>query len=293
MQRRPPQSTSATSGVRAASVHQSRRGFRELPSASVRVRGQNDLSYNPGKPLRLPRDRQPRRPPQFNLGAIFRLLLPVAALAGLGIGVFFGIDALLDDDAPAPPAVVAGAASDGATDVADGAAASAGDGATGTTADDAANGINGSAADSPGTADASEGVAADAAAADSVVPATPRIITPADLNGAPVLLERGAARPVPEGSVAAGVSYDPTDPTMAFSSIWGAGTVVELTRLPGAPLLSDEEAAQFVGKTIRLTIVAAGTFPEELQLTPAAYALLAQDREPIIAVRIEAVGAPE
>ena len=30
----------------------------------------------------------------------------------------------------------------------------------------------------------------------SVVPTTPRIITPADLNGAPVILERAAARPV-------------------------------------------------------------------------------------------------
>jgi hypothetical protein len=278
------------SGVRAASVHQSRRGHRELPGASVRVRGQNDLSYNPGKPLRLPRDRQRRRPPQFNLPAIVRLLLPIAALAGLGVGVFFGIDALLDDDAPASPAVVAGTAADGVTDVADdadAAAASAGANASGSATDDA-----GSAAQTAGSGDASVDVVADTAA-DTVVPTTPRIITPADLDGAPVILERGAARPVPEGSVAAGVSYDASDPTIAFSSIWGPGTVVELTRLPGAPLLSDEEAALFVGKTIRLTIIASGTFPEELQLTPAAYELLAQEREPIIAVRIEAVGAPE
>jgi hypothetical protein len=266
-------------------VHQSRRGFRELPGTSVRVRGQNDLSYNPGKPLRLPRDRQPRRRPQFNLGALGRLLLPVALLAGLGIGIFFGIDALLDDDASSSPAVVAETPADGASGLAD-------DAATATATGGVDSGSADSAAESSAVGDTSEDVAA-AAAADSVVPTTPRIITPADLNGSPVILERGAARPVPEGSVAAGISYDPTDPTIAFSSVWAAGTVVELTRLPGAPLLSDEEAAQFVGKTIRLTIVAAGTFPEELQLSPAAYALIAQEREPIIAVRIEAVGAPE
>ena len=127
----------------------------------------------------------------------------------------------------------------------------------------------------------------------SVVPTTPRIITPADLNGAPVIIERAAARPVPEGTVPAGVIYDPADPAAALSSVWAAGTVVELTRLPGAPLLSDEEAALFVGKTIRLTIVASNAFPEELQLSQAAYKLIAQEREPIIAVRIEAVGAPE
>ena len=287
MDRLPSESISATSGVRAASVHQSRRSFRELPGASVRVRGQNDLSYNPGKPLRLPRDRQPRRRPQFNLGALGRLLLPVALLAGLGIGVFFGIDALLDDDAPSSPAVVTDSSADHASGLADDSAPAAA-----TATGDVDSGTVDSAAESSAVRDTSEDVTADAAV-DSVVSTKPRIITPADLNGSPVILERGAARPVPEGSVAAGISYDPTYPDIAFSSVWAAGTIVELTRLPGAPLLSDEEASQFIGKTIRLTIVATGTFPEELQLSPAAYALIAQEREPIIAVRIEAVDAPE
>ena len=63
----------------------------------MRVRGQNDRPYNPGRPLRLPRDRRSWRRPQFNLGALARLLFPVALLAGLGVGVLFGVDALLDD----------------------------------------------------------------------------------------------------------------------------------------------------------------------------------------------------
>ena len=52
------------------------------------------------------------------------------------------------------------------------------------------------------------------------------------------------------------------------------------------------QSAGIYGNWIPTRFFDAGDFPEELQLTPAAYELLAQDIEPIIAVRIEAVGAP-
>lgn len=280
-------------------IHQSRRGFREIPGASVRVRGQNDLPYNPGKPLRLPRDRRPHRPPQLNTGGLMRLLVPVALLTALGVGVFFGVDALLSDGGSGPetPATAA--------DTADTTAPA------GSEADDTAAPIDAADTTTPAdttgdtTADVTTDTSTDTAADVSTdtptdttgdVPRATGIITPADLGGAPVLLERAAARPVPAGipdrTLADGGVYDPTDATVVFSSVWEPGTVLEVTRLPGAPLLSEEDAAQLIGKTIRVTVGAQGTFPEELQLTPAAYGLLAQDIEPIIAVRIEVVGAP-
>lgn len=270
-------------------IHQTRRGFREIPGASVRVRGQNDLPYNPGRPLRLPRDRRPHRPPQLNTGGLLRLLVPVAALTALGIGVFFGVDALLDDGGAEEPAVSTPAATPADTSAAD----------TSEQAAPAASSDTAAPADTTADAAPADSVATEAETPADTAPDVPRatgIITPADLGGAPVLLERAAARPVPAGipdrTLADGSVYDPTDATVVFSSIWEAGTVLEVTRLPGAPLLSEEDAAALVGKTIRVTVGAGGNFPEELQLTPAAYGLLAQEIEPIIAVRVEVVGAP-
>jgi len=272
-------------------IQQSRRGFREIPGASIRVRGQNDLPYNPGRPLRLPRDRKPIRPPQFDFMVLARLLLPIALLAGLGIGVFFLVDLILGDDAPSgsspsDSAVVSDVASEQGIDAIDASATVDGDPTTDQpNASETDTAVDGSVA----TEDA-------AAVPANEVPRAEQIITPADLAGAPVIQERGAARPVPSGipgrSLADGSAYDPTDAAAVFSSVWAVGTTLEVTRLSGAPLLSDEEAALLVGKTVQLIVVLAGDFPEELQLTPAAYELLAQDIEPIIAVRIEAVGAP-
>ena len=275
-----------------------RRGYREIPGASVRVRGQNDRPYNPGRPLRLPRDRRPWRRPQFNLGALARLLFPVALLAGLGVGVFFGVDALLDDgDGEAAPSVTepgGGAAAESPETTSDAAAieGGAGDATEGDSAQ-SAEATTGAATGSPVASTDGAGTTEDAV---SAVPTTPRILTPADLGGAEVVLERGAARPVPAGiperTWANGDPYDPTDAEAAYSSVWAAGTVIEVTRLPGAPLLSEEDAADLIGKTIRIVVRGEGSFPEELQLTPAAYALVAEEIEPIIAVRIEVVEPP-
>ena len=74
--------------------------------------------------------------------------------------------------------------------------------------------------------------------------------------------------------------------------MWPAGTVLDLTRLPGGPLLTEEDAAALIGKTVQVVVRGSGEFPTELQLSPAAYTLLARAFEPIIALRMEAVEAP-
>ena len=292
-------------------VHFSRRGFRELPGPSTHIRGSTGLPYNPRRPLRLPRDRRPRRRPQLDPGGILRLLLPLALLVVLGVGVFFGVDALLDDGddsqdgaqdttaaAVTPPADVDSAAV--STPVSDGSDAEPAQDAT------TVPPIN---ADSPldpsdNTTDPAptDQVVPDATDPDpAVVPVTdgstrPNIITSADLDGAPVIVERGAATPIPPGlaqrTLEDGTAYDPTDSAVAFSSLWAPGTVLEITRLPGGPLLSAEEAALLIGKVIRVTVGATEPIPTELQLSPAAFQLLALEVEPIIALRIEAVEAP-
>ena len=63
--------------------------------------------------------------------------------------------------------------------------------------------------------------------------------------------------------------------------------------MPGGPLLSAEEAAALIGKTIEVTVVDTGAFPTEIQLSPAAYRNLALPIEPIIALRLQVIDAPE
>lgn len=269
-----------------------RRGFRELPGATTRVRGVGDLPYNPRRPLRLPGDRRPPRRPQLNTGRIARLLLPPAVLLGLGVGIFFLVDAVINDDKEATetPAVAAGL-TQAAADEADGETPAEQSAAqvvepsqqtqvsTGTAADQTA----GAAADTPAATIADE-------------TAQPGIITAADLAGAPVLVERGSATPIPPGipnrTLADGSPYDPTSATLAFSSVWQPNTVLEITRLPGGPLLSEEDAMELIGKVIRVVVGDMGAFTTELQLSPAAYQLLAREVEPIIALRIQVVAAP-
>jgi hypothetical protein len=285
----------------------SRRGFRELPGPSTRLRGSADLPYNPRRPLRLPRDRRPRKRPQLDPSGFLRLLLPLALLVGLGVGVFFGVDALLDDSGDDQTSATAAVPPSPDLE-SDSVAAPAADGADTEPAQDTSSlpPIN---ADQPAASSdtAVDDAPADQAAADltdaepASAPAAaestrPDIITSADLGGAPVIVERGAATPIPPGvaerTLDDGTPYDPTDTSVAFSSVWAPGTVLEITRLPGGPLLSAEEAALLIGKVIRVTVGATETIPTELQLSPAAFQLLALAVEPIIALRIEAVAAP-
>lgn len=262
------------------------------------MRGGGNLPYDPSRPLRLPGGRRRRRPPQFNAGSMARILIPLLAVVGVGVGVFVGVSVIIDEDgASAPPAAESAVAVETAPAAEQSAAGQAG-------ASEAAVGTSGQAAAQAGPLDAampaaaasSAGSAASQVAPEPDVPAALQILTPADLGGAPVLVERAAAVPVPPGAgppqLADGSVYDPTDPTLVLSSVWAPGTILQLTRLPGGPLLSAEDTVQLIGKTVQVEVRAQGTFSTELQLSPATYATLAIAIEPIIAVRIEVLEAP-
>ena len=213
-----------------------------------------------------------------------RGLLPLAALAGLGVGIFLLVDTLLND----------GGTDESAADTSVAAASEAApEGTVAEASVEASETAAAAATESPSDAPL-DGRAA--TAESSGVEGQPAIITPVDLDGAPVVVERGHAMPVPSGgppdALADDVPYDPADKTVALSSIWGPGTVLELTRLPGGPLLDGEDAERLIGSTIQVVVAGTGEFATELQLSPAAYQILALVFEPIIAVHIEVVGAP-
>lgn len=271
------------------------RGWRDLPSPSTRVRGAGELPYNPRRPLTLPGDRNPRRRPQFRGDRVVGILLPILVIAGMGVGVFFGVGYLLGDEAApaeAPAAAVAETAGADTTTAAAATAAEA-DTAQAAEAEAAEAGPIDAAQASAGATDAT----AEATPAPAAAAAAENVVTEAQLTGAPASVDRAGATPIPSGvtglTLADGGAYDPTDDAAALSSVWPAGTVLDLTRLPGGPLLTDEDAAELIGRTIQVVVVGVGEFPTELQLSPAAYERIARDFEPIIAIQISVAAAPQ
>ncbi len=262
--------------------------LRDIPPTSIEVRGSRGTPYNPQKPLLLPDEQLKRGKKWPHLSPLGRALGIVLIIVGSGVGIFFLASALISEsNGGEPPAADTETASAPAStdnvvveETPTPVEEPAGSVREGVTADDAAAGAAEEAADP---------------IQESLV--APEIITPLDLGGAPVLIERGGATPIPSiesnPTLSNGSPYDPADPALAFSSVWTIGTVLEITRLPGGPLLSAEEAAELVGKTIQVTVVDTGSFPTELQLSPAAYHNLALPIEPIIALRMEVVDAPE
>ena len=73
------------------------RGDRDLSSPQIRVRGVNDLPLQVNQRLRLPNERTW----SLNPLPLLRILLPFAILAGLGVGVYFGVAELVKDDGAA------------------------------------------------------------------------------------------------------------------------------------------------------------------------------------------------
>ncbi len=268
----------------ARNLYRARGGVRDAAPSSTRIRGANDIRYDPGRPLRMPSARPPRQGfslSALNLGPLLRVLMAFALIGVLGVGTFVGVRALLDNDdssSPAPPAT------ESATALAPPLPA-----------------VPDLPAASPLPAPAAAPPAAAATPTDTsaAIPSpspADAIITPADLGGAPVELDRGGAMVIPAGipdrTLADGTAYDPTDAATAFSTVWAPGTVLDITRLPGGPQLSPEDTQRLIGKTIRVTVRAAGNFPTEIQLSPAAFGLLALEAEPIIAIRVVVVDAP-
>ena len=281
------------------------RGWRDLPSPSTRVRGAGELPYNPRRPLTLPGDRNPRQRPQFRGDRVARIVLPMLFIGGLGVGVFFGVSYLLKDDPAAPAADAAVAQTAGAetasgdaasTDAAGTEAATAGAAAVETTGDEAAP-IDAAQVAAGAAGDAAAEAAPEAGTAANPVATGETVVTAAQLGGAPASIERAGATPIPSGvsglTLPDGSVYDPADESAALSSVWPAGTVLDVTRLPGGPLLTEEDAAELIGRTIQVVVVGTGDFPTELQLSPAAYQRIARDFEPIIALQITVASAPQ
>ena len=297
------------------------RGARDFSSPQIRVRGVEDFPYHPDRRLRLPNERRSLR---SRLSWLFRLVIPLAVMGGIGVGVFFGATELLKDDESAN-AVEAGATQ------ADTAEADAGDAASATTeaveasetSESSGTGTDAAPTADPGRSQAAESTTTsttegdDATAADPDADAEAEVsgsragvahparavpsvsssaITPAQIGGAGLTAERVTAEPIPAGiprKLADGSDYDPTEPATVFTDLWPVGTTLRLTRLPGATLLSDEEQAEVVGTEVLVVVRGSEDSNTDLLLSPAAFDQVAiYGVERIIALRVEVTAPP-
>ena len=274
------------------------RGTREFSSPEVRVRSEQSPPFHVNQRLLLPNERRRR----FTLRRIARLLLPLLVLGGIGVGVYFGVYYLLrNDDETAAPAAEAVAEPAPAA-----AAAPAAPAAQEQTASAAAGQSDPAAQQDAPAEPAAEPAAEQAEPAPEPEPAVhpaqapPTIadsaVTPADVGGAPLVGERMTAEALPAGiprRLADDTPYDPADATAAFSNIWPTGTTLRLTRLPGAPLLSEDQVAQVVGAEALVVVRGSESSNTDIQLSAAAFEQLGfYQTERIIAVRAEVVGPP-
>ena len=278
------------------------RGTREFSSPDVRVRSDQQPPFHARQRLILPHER--RR--QAMLSRLVRIVIPLLVLSGIGVGVYFGVYYLLrDSNDEAAPAAIA---------------------QTAPTAEPAAAAAQTVAAtETPAAQPAAEPAAAEPQAAPAAPakeeapaeepPSEPQAepeptvhparveptvaeeaVTPAAVGGAPLVGERMTAEALPAGiprQLADDSPYDPADATAAFSNIWPAGTTLRLTRLPGAPLLNEEQAAQVVGVAALVVVRGSENSNTDIQLSVAAFEQLGfYETERIIAVRAEVVGAP-
>ncbi len=286
------------------------RGARDFSSPQVRVRGANDFRQYSNQRLRLPNERPPLGPRfRRTIGA----LLTLAIVGGIGVGVYFGVTLLLEEDDAPVAAVEESVEADGSED---GAATSV-ESEPAQTAD--SSGVEQSATEVGG--EQQQSAAADSAAAEpdsaqstasgqqssqtqqssvAIALIEPTVseqqITPAQVGGAEIVAERVTAEPVPSGiprSLADGAAYDPSEPATVFTARWPVGTTLRLTRLPGATVLSDEEQDQVVGSVAMVVVRGTESSNTDLQLSPAAFEQLAfYGTERIIAVRVEVTAAP-
>ena len=283
------------------------RGTREFSSPDVRVRSDRQPPFHARQRLLLPHERRRRA----RLSRALRIVLPLIVLAGIGVGIYFGVYYLLRDDGDdAEPAAATEpvAQSEPAVEP-------AADSTADTTAETAAaSEAQASAAEQQSAAADSEVAQQSASeqATPSEEPAQPaepethparvepsvseETITPASVGGAPLLGERMTAEALPAGiprQLADESPYDPTDAAAAFSDIWPVGTTLRLTRLPGAPLLNEEQAAQVVGAEALVVIRGSENSNTDIQLSAAAFELLGfYETERIIAVRAEVAAPP-
>ena len=281
------------------------RGTREFSSPDVRVRSDQQPPFHARERLLLPRERRRRAV----LSRLTRIIVPLVLLVGIGVGVYFGVYYLLrDDGGDAAPATATPAADTTAETTAEPTAEpaqaepSAASPAAQTPAAEPAAAESQAApdeADAPAQQPAAE---PQAAPEPTIHPARvePTVdaesVTPAAVGGAPLVGERMTAEALPAGiprELADDSPYDPADATAAFSNLWPVGTTLRLTRLPGAPLLSEDQAAQVVGATALVVVRGSENSNTDIQLSAAAFEQVGfYERERIIAVRVEVVGAP-
>ena len=300
------------------------RGAQDFSSPQIRVRGANDFRHYSRERLRLPNERPPIWP---RIQRFVGVILTLALLAGIGVGVYFGVTLLLEDDDTAATEVVEeeaeGASAETTTEVAE--TTQTETAATAAAQDEAAEDAE---PDPPAVAaqqqeataavddeqaavqpeqaeqEASPAGAVQAEASEplsvsvsSIVPTVSEAaVTTAQINGAEIVAERVTGEPIPSGiprELADGAAYDPTEPATVFTSRWPIGTTLRLTRLPGATLLSDEEQAEVVGAEALVVVRGTESSNTDLQLSPAAFDRIAfYGTERIIAVRVEVTAPP-
>ena len=276
------------------------RGTREFSSPEVRVRSEQSPPFHVNQRLLLPNERRRR----FTLRRIARILLPLLVLGGVGVGVYFGVYYLLRDDDEAAPTTEAAAQTEAAAPAAEQEAAPAAAEQPAPAEQRAAVEQDAAAepAAEPAEQSAPEQPAAQAAAETTVHPAqappvvAAEAVTPAQVGGAPLIGERMTAEALPAGiprQLADDTAYDPADASAAFSNIWPTGTTLRLTRLPGAPLLSEDQAAQVVDASTLVVVRGSENSNTDIQLSAAAFEQLGfYQIERIIAVRAEVVAPP-
>ena len=294
-------------------------GPRDYSSPHIRVRGAADYRRYSGERLRLPNERQLIGP---RLKRMISGLIVLAILGGIGVAVYFGVTELLEDDSPA-------VVSEPATDAAASEDAAAEQSATDSAAEPAASTPETAEApsqeqESPAAASAEQdrqaapeqGAAASqeqqaettagSAQQQSTEMSTPvseiqptvvdMAVVPAQIDGAEIAAERVTAEPIPSGiprQLGDGAAYDPTEPATVFTSRWPVGTTLRLTRLQGATLLTDEEQAAVVGSEALVVVRGTEASNTDLQLSPAAFDLIAvYGTERIIAVSVEVTAPP-
>ena len=267
------------------------------------MRGARDFPFHPDRRLLLPNERRRRRLPRKRIARALGTLL---VLVGVGVGVYYGVSLLLEPDAAAPVAAPAAEQSiaaepqaepQGSSNQSTASTAQAAPATESATAQPAADEPQGAAQQQ--AAAASEG-ASPAALAVHPAQVAPSIaveaVTPAAISGAPLVSERLTAEAVPSGipwQLADGTPYDPTDVTTAFSRVWPVGTTLRLTRLAGAPLLSEQQAEEVVGAEALVVVRGSEDSNTDIQLSAGAFEQLGfYGTERIIAVRVEVVAPP-
>lgn len=286
-------------------------GAHDFSSPQIRVRGAGDFRQYSNQRLRLPNERPPLGP---RIRQIIGALVTIAILGGVGVGVYFGVTLLLEDDESSTAEVAepveptdteseAQAASEQAAESAQGAASEQEPSeATGSAAPVEQSQEQTSAqeqAEQPNPAQSTQQAAQPqtVVSVSSIEPSvTDEVVTPAQIDGAEIVAERATAEPVPPGiprSLADGAAYDPTEPATVFTARWPVGTTLRLTRLPGATLLTDEEQAEVVGTETLVVVRGSESSNTDLQLSPAAFEQIAfLGTERIIAVRVEVTAPP-